>query len=113
MEERVVKIGYIENPFPYLRNAKALLLTSEYEGLPTVIIEALICGTFVISYDCPSGPREILINELSEYLVPMGNVKKFIELIHKLDKKKYRCKFSNKILFDENNVSDQYMEFIS
>lgn len=113
LEERVVKIGYVDNPFPYLRNAKALLLTSEYEGLPTVIIESLICGTFVISYDCPSGPREILINELSEYLVPMGNVKKFLELIYKLDQKKYNCKFSNKILFDENNVSDQYIEFIS
>lgn len=113
LEERVIKLGYVANPFPYLRNAKALLLTSEYEGLPTVIIESLLCGTHVISYDCPSGPREILINELSDYLVPMGNARKFIELVHKLDKKNYRCKFPNKILFDENNVSDQYIEFIS
>ena len=113
LEDKVVKLGYIENPFPYLRKAKALLLTSEYEGLPTVIIESLLCGTCVISYDCPSGPKEILVNELAEYLVPMGNYKRFIELIHKLDKQKHWCKFPNRRQFDENNVSSQYLDFIS
>jgi glycosyltransferase involved in cell wall biosynthesis len=61
-----------ENPYPFMRNAKLTILTSEREGLPTIIIESLICGTPVISTDCPSGPAEILSRELSKWLVPVN-----------------------------------------
>ncbi|MGI3027241.1 glycosyltransferase, partial [Vibrio cholerae] len=45
------------------------VLTSDHEGLPTVIIEALILGTVALSLTCPSGPDEILTGELSKYLI--------------------------------------------
>jgi glycosyltransferase involved in cell wall biosynthesis len=57
-----------------MKKEKLTLLTSEREGLPTVIIESLICGTPVISTDCPSGPREILTGELAEWLVPVNKL---------------------------------------
>jgi glycosyltransferase involved in cell wall biosynthesis len=41
--------------------------------MPNVLIESLICGTPVVSTDCPSGPREVLIGELSRWLVPSGD----------------------------------------
>jgi glycosyltransferase involved in cell wall biosynthesis len=50
-----------------------LVLSSDYEGLPTVLIEALVLSTPVVSTDCPSGPSEILTSELSKYLTPVSN----------------------------------------
>lgn len=49
------------------------MLSSEWEGLPTVLIEALALGTRVVATDCPSGPREILEAGLHGELVPVGN----------------------------------------
>ncbi len=59
--EDVISIpGFVENPYRYMYKADTFLLTSKYEGLPTVVIEALACGCPVVATDCPSGPREIL-----------------------------------------------------
>lgn len=52
--------GFVANPFAVLSRAAVFVLSSRWEGLPTVIIEAIACGTPVVSTDCPSGPREIL-----------------------------------------------------
>src|SRR4029453_2017698 len=53
-------LGSVENPYAYLSRAVAFVLSSRWEGLPTVLIEALACGAPVIATDYPSGPREIL-----------------------------------------------------
>ncbi|MDX7767845.1 glycosyltransferase [Aeromonas caviae] len=68
-------MGKTDNPYSWMKNSKALILTSDFEGLPTVLIEALVSGTSVISTDCPSGPKEILTGKLSHNLVPCGDVK--------------------------------------
>jgi glycosyltransferase involved in cell wall biosynthesis len=60
INEKVHFIGFKDNPYKYLKNAKCFVLSSLYEGLPTVIIEALALGTNVVSTDCPSGPYELL-----------------------------------------------------
>lgn len=60
LEESVNMPGFVENPYAWMRHADVFALSSSWEGLPTVLIEALACGCKVVSTDCPSGPSEIL-----------------------------------------------------
>lgn len=70
---RVVFWGWDQNPYRLMRHAHCSLLASEAEGSPRVVIESLIVGTPVVSTDCPSGPNEVLVGDLSPFLVPVGN----------------------------------------
>jgi glycosyltransferase involved in cell wall biosynthesis len=65
--------GFMKNPYAYMAQADLLALSSRYEALPTVIIEALACGCPVVAVDCPGGVREILQNGRYGRLVPPGN----------------------------------------
>lgn len=73
LEDRIVVAGFQANPYAWMAHAELLALCSDHEGLPNVLIEALVCGTRVVSTDCPSGPREILRGELASGLVPCGD----------------------------------------
>ena len=69
--DRVIFAGFHPDPTPFYKTANLFVLSSDYEGLPTVLIEALGCGTPVVSSDCPSGPAEILENGKYGRLVPV------------------------------------------
>ena len=81
LEERVVILAFQQNPYKYIKNAKLLVLSSEREGLPTVMIESLILGTPVVATNCPTGPSEILTGELAHWLVPLANPEALAEKI--------------------------------
>jgi glycosyltransferase involved in cell wall biosynthesis len=74
LARRVTIAGFQINPYPWMAGADLLVLCSDHEGLPNVLIEALACGTRVVSTDCPSGPREILAGDLARGLVPCNDV---------------------------------------
>jgi glycosyltransferase involved in cell wall biosynthesis len=69
--DRVIIPGFQKNPYPWIKKAKLLVLSSDYEGLPTVLIESLAVKTPVVSTNCNYGPNEIMTGELASYLVPI------------------------------------------
>lgn len=77
----VYLIGNTKNPYIWLKNSDFFVHSSKYEGLPTVLVEALICGKMVISSDCPTGPREILLNESCGKLFEVGDYEKLAILL--------------------------------
>jgi len=75
LSDRVALLGFQKNPFAFLSRSAAFALSSSWEGLPTILIEAMACDVPVISTDCPSGPMEILENGKYGTLLPMDDEK--------------------------------------
>lgn len=81
LENDVIFLGKKSNPYIWMKNSKAFILSSKYEGLPTVLIEALILDVPSISSSCLTGPVEILENGKFGELFNIGNVKELEEKI--------------------------------
>lgn len=93
--DKVFLVGFQKNPYKFLSKADLFVLSSIYEGLPMVILEAMTCGTPVIATDCKSGPREILADGKYGLLVPVGDEDIFSEeIIRLLKDRELREKFS-------------------
>jgi glycosyltransferase involved in cell wall biosynthesis len=73
ISDRVIFAGFHADPAPFYSTADLFALSSNYEGLPTVLIEALGFGLPIVATDCPSGPAEILGNGRYGALVPVGD----------------------------------------
>jgi N-acetylgalactosamine-N,N'-diacetylbacillosaminyl-diphospho-undecaprenol 4-alpha-N-acetylgalactosaminyltransferase len=87
LKNRVHFLGQVQNPYKYLAKADIFVSCSESEGFPNVLVEAMICGTPIVSSDCVSGPREILAPKEENqygYLFKVGDTRKMIEHINTL-----------------------------
>ena len=74
ISEDVAMPGFVENPYMYMKNASAFVMSSRWEGLGNVLIEAMACGCPIVSTDCPHGPKEILAGGKYGILVPVEDV---------------------------------------
>jgi len=75
ISSQVKWLGFQRNPFPYFRAADCFALSSTYEGLGNVLIEAMLCGTAAVSTRCPYGPDELIDDGVTGLLVPVGDAK--------------------------------------
>ncbi|WP_187497066.1 glycosyltransferase [Erwinia aphidicola] len=71
LQDKVILAGFTQNPLPIIKGAKMVALSSDSEGLPSVLIEALMCHTPVISTNCPGGAAEIMSGELQPFLAEL------------------------------------------
>jgi glycosyltransferase involved in cell wall biosynthesis len=82
LEKNILFLGKKTNPYIWMKNADVFVLSSNFEGLPTVLMESMTVETFVISSNCKTGPKEILLNGDCGDLFEIGNVN---ELANKLE----------------------------
>lgn len=97
LQDRVFFVGTQKNPFNFMKNAQLFVLSSKFEGLPSVIIEALIVGVPVISANCPTGAKEILNNGEYGYLFDVSNYEQLAQYANKIlsspnEKNTLQCK---------------------
>lgn len=85
LHSRVILPGFI-NPYPIIKQSDLFVLSSRYEGLPTVLIEALVLDKKIIATDCPAGPREILKNGKYGTLVTTENTQELAEALEQFFK---------------------------
>jgi glycosyltransferase involved in cell wall biosynthesis len=114
LEEDVALAGFVGNPFSYMAKAALFVLSSRWEGLPTALIEAMACGTSVVSTNCPSGPEEILENGKYGLLVQRGDIEALAEaILSTLDARPNSKALQHRASeFSLNNACDQYLEFL-
>ena len=119
IEEKVHFLGYQNNPYKYLRNAKFFVLSSQNEGLPNVILEALACEIPVVSFDCLSGPSEMIAHKQNGLLVQDQNVQKLTEAMNLFveDEKLYTICKENALQsvgsFSIENIGKQWLDLFS
>ncbi|ANZ57750.1 glycosyltransferase [Fructilactobacillus lindneri] len=75
--------GWIDNPWPKIKEANALLLNSEFEGLPMVLAEALSYGIPVVSSDCPTGPEDLVKSGENGYLYKVRDYQELLVILEK------------------------------
>ena len=73
LTNEVQLLGFKDNPYKYIKSSDIFVLPSKIEGFPNVLLEALTCGIKIVSTDCETGPREILLNDIYGNLCKVGD----------------------------------------
>ena len=95
LNDKIKILNFVDNPYNLLKQTDIFVLSSKFEGLPNVLLEALVLNKFVISSDCPTGPKEILLNGKGGLLFKTGSYKDLTKKILYYSKNKNKC---NKLL---------------
>lgn len=102
--------GFVSNPGRWMAQAQAFALSSQKEGLPTVLVEAMYAGAAIVSTDCPSGPREILEDGRWGELVPVGDAEAMAVALGAALRNGAPSDVADQLkLFDPNRIVKQYM----
>ena len=118
LSKNIKLINFKNNPYKYLKQSDIFILTSTYEGLPNVILEALVLKKFVISSNCPTGPKEILLNGKGGLIFKTGNFQQLAKkILFYIENKKICNKMLKKSLskmdrFDQKKNLNKYLKFV-
>lgn len=119
LQNLIIFKGFESDLFSYYKNAKFFVLSSKFEGLGMVLIESLLCGTPVVSFDCEFGPNEIIQDKINGLLVENQNQNQLIKAMNlwvhdevlyeycKANSVKSVTKFSQKV------ISEKWLNFFS
>lgn len=111
-------LGFKSNPFKYIKRAKFFVLSSKFEGLPMVMLEALACGTPVVAFDCPTGPKEVIMHKNNGLLIEDQNLKALISGLDLMisDEELYlECKknaWKSVAYFSIENIGKQWLDLM-
>lgn len=113
VQEDVAFLGFVENPSCYLARADLFVLSSAWEGLANVLVEAIALGVPVVSTDCPAGPREVLAEGRYGQLVPVGDCQAMATAMAAgLDGAKPVVTADWRSQFDRGMVTDRYLSLL-
>ena len=113
IQDHVDMPGFVSNPYAYMSKSAMLVLSSHYEALPAVLIEALHIGTPIVATNCPNGPEEILENGKYGELVPVDDVPALAAAMQKtLDNKAFKKHEEACQRYIDKNVVKQYLKVL-
>ena len=115
LEGSVHLLGNVTNPLKFFSRSNVFVLSSQVEGMPNALIEAMMCGCTPVSTDCPTGPKEVIKNDYNGYLVPVGNRELMAKALQNaierpIDKKKLEKAVEP---FEEANVIKQHFKTLN
>jgi glycosyltransferase involved in cell wall biosynthesis len=109
-------VKFTDNPYSYMYNSDVFVLTSKFEGFPNIILEAFCCKVPVVSINCPTGPRELIVNMKNGILIDNYDAEEFAEKIKRVlyDKalsNKFRDNANNELIkYQTSEVAELYKE---
>ncbi|HHL1955780.1 TPA: glycosyltransferase [Klebsiella pneumoniae] len=119
IEDTVTLLGKVKDIDKFYAQSDMLLMTSRYEGLPLVLLEAKSWSLPVIAYDCPTGPREIIENNIDGFLIPINNKELFVEKMNLLstdDECYFKLSKNTKktsLKFDSQEIKNKWISLVS
>ena len=111
-------IDYVDNPYPLIKQTNLFVLSSKFEGLPNVLLESLVLKKFIISSDCRTGPKEILLDGKGGFLFNVGDYKMLEKRIKYFFLNKTKCQkmminsYKSLKRFDFNKNLKMYLELL-
>lgn len=110
LSDKIHFLGYKKNPYPYIKNARLMVLCSDFEGLGMVILEAISLNTPIISSNCPNGPTEILDDK---HLFDYNDDQQFQELLKEAVENPTNFKSALKEQFHADHMVKKYIDLIN
>lgn len=112
LSDRVILVGFENNPYPWIKHARLLILCSDYEGFGNVLVESLTIGTPALSTDCFSGPSEIFTDSMAECLVTTNDAEALAKKMISFYLNPPRIDRSVLERFEAKTIAKEYLKLI-